>query len=296
MYSKSFRKMALVTGILFIAMLSLASSPVVAETPTIFSTTFTSEYVVGTFDEDLQSIIGHKNGWVVQMTNPRIERSPYYTPGICEFNSSDPECKWYLIVDSFTFKFIGPDADLLNDRVGQYLVQGWAGKYWTDLGLMTIDEYSGTCSFYFYVGSDEGQNQIYFATMGNGSCQTDPDGIPVLDGLVVDPASTGFFDFRPGYAGNLWGHTSSMSMYFLMGPPQGTVDMSIDETTIGLKDGKMGIKGYLDVSSQDIVLHPQARIIFELQTGGTDDQPEFEVVGEDQFQFTSDVDKLQFKR
>ena len=291
------RKLALVAGILLITLLALASSSVGAETPTVISTTFTSEEVIGTFDEELQSIIGNKNGWVVQMTNPRVERHPGYEPYRCDFDPWHPECGWLLMVDSFTFKFTGPDADLLNDRVGQYLVQGWADKPYTDRGLMQIDEYSpGTCSLYFYVGSDEGQSQIYFATQGGASCQTDADGTPVLDGMVVHPVSTTFFDFRPGYAGNLWGHTGSMSMYFLMGPPKGTVDMFINETTIGLKDGKMGIKGYLDVGSQDLVLHPQARIIFELQTGGTADQPEFEVVGEDQFQFTTDADKLHFKR
>ena len=297
MRTGSFRKVALVTGILFMALFALASSQVGAETPTVISTTFTSEEVIGTFDEELQSIIGNENGWVVQMTNPRVERSPYYDPWTCEFDPWGLYCGWYLVVDSFTFRFIGPDADLLNDRVGQYLVEGWAGKSWTDIGLMEITEYSpGTCGFYFYVGSDEGQDQIYFATTGYGSCQTDADGTPILDGLVIDPASTCFFDFRPGYGGNLWGYTGSMSMYFLMGPPKGTVDMSINETTIGLKDGKMGIKGYLDAGSQELVLDPQARIIFELQTGGTDDQPEFEVVGEDQFQFTTDADKLHFKR
>jgi hypothetical protein len=297
MSTRSFRKVALVTGILFIALLALVSSPVGAETPTIISTTFTSEYVNGTFDEELQSIIGNENGWVVQMTNPRIERSPNYDPWLCEFDPWDPDCKWFLIVDSFTFKFTGPDADLLNDRVGQYLVQGWAGRPYTDLGLMTVAEYSpGVFSFYFYVGSDEGQNQIYFATMGSASCQTDTDGTPILDGIVVHPASTCFFDFRPGYEGNLWGYTGSMSMYYLMGPPKGTVDMSINEATIGLKDGKMGIKGYLFVGSQELVVNPQARIIFELQTGGTADEPEFEVVGEDLFQFTTDVDKLHFKQ
>jgi len=143
MITRSFRKAALVSGILFIALFTLASSQVGAETPTIISTTFTSEEVLGTFDEELQSIIGHENGWVVQMTNPRVERSPYYDPAQCSHSfPGDLICQWYLIVDSFTFKFTGPDADLLNDRVGQYLVQGWAGKPWTDLGLMSILEYT----------------------------------------------------------------------------------------------------------------------------------------------------------
>jgi hypothetical protein len=225
------------------------------------------------------------------MTNPRIERSPYYDPWGCDYDPVGTYCGWYLIVDSFTFKFTGPDADLLNDRVGQYLVQGWADPS-NDLALMSITDWG----FDFYVGSDEGQNQIYFSTRHNGSCQTDADGTPVLDGMIFDPVVTYFFDFRPGYAGNLVGNTGSMSMYFLMGPPKATVDMSIEETTVGLKDGKMGIKGYLDVGSQDIVTNPQARIIFELQTGGTADQPEFEVVGEDQFQFTTHADKLLYKR
>lgn len=143
---------------------------------------------------------------------------------------------------------------------------------------------------------DEFPDHIYFATQGYGSCQTDADEIPILDGIVFGSVYTTFFDFRPGYAGNLIGNTGSMSMYFLMGPPKATVDMSIKEAAISLKDGKMGIKGYLDVGSQDIVTNPQARIIFELQTGGTADQPEFEVVGEDQFQFATDADKLRFKR
>ncbi len=289
--------MALVTGIFFIALLALASSQVGAKTPTVISTTFTSEEAIGIFDEELQSIIGHENGWVVQMTNPRVERSPYYDPSDCVFDPLGSDCGWFLMVDSFTFKFTGPDADLLNNRVGQYLVQGWSGKPWTDLGLISIQEsYPGRCSFYFYVGSDEGQNQIYFATGGSASCQKDADGTPILDGVVVHPVGTQFIDFRPGYAGNLGGYTGSMSMYFLMGPPKGTVDMFIDEANIGLKDGKMGIKGYLDVSSQDLVLHPQGRIIFELQTGGTADQPEFEAVGENQFQFITDKEKLLFKR
>jgi hypothetical protein len=298
MSTRSFRKAALVSGILFIALLALASSQVGAETPTIISTTFTSEDVSGTFDEELQSIIGHDNGWVVQMTNPRVERSPYYDPSLCKYDPSGADCGWFLIVDSFTFKFTGPDAELLNDRVGQYLIQGWAGGGWTDLDLMRIDDRMGSCTFDFYVGSDEGQNHIYFDTRGYGyaSCQKDADGTPILDDIIVNPVSTWFFDFRPGYAGYLGGYTGSMSMYFLMGLPKTTVNMSINEAAIGLKDGKMGIKGYLDVSSQDLVPNPQARIIFELQTGGTADQPEFEVVGEDQFQFTTDVNKLLFKR
>jgi len=79
---------------------------------------------------------------------------------------------------------------------------------------MDIFEEFGTCAFSFAVGSDEGQNHIFLNTWGSESCQTDPDGTPVLDGLVVDPAGTAFFDFRPGYSGNLIGHTGSMSMYF----------------------------------------------------------------------------------
>jgi len=85
---------------------------------------------------------------------------------------------------------------------------------------------------------DEFPDHIYFATQGYGSCQTDADEIPILDGIVFGSVYTTFFDFRPGYAGNLIGNTGSMSMYFLMGPPKATVDMSIKEAAISLKDGK----------------------------------------------------------
>lgn len=78
--------------------------------------------------------------------------------------------------------------------------------------------------------------------------------------------------------------------------PAPTVDMVIDEAKIGLKDGKMGIKGYIDFGNSSPDLNPQARILYELQTGGTADEPEFGIVGEDQFQFTTDADKLLFKR
>lgn len=77
--------------------------------------------------------------------------------------------------------------------------------------------------------------------------------------------------------------------------PQATVDMLVHEAKIGLKDGKMELKGYLDLGGYDFVPNPQARILFELQTGGTSEGPEFEIIGEDQFQFISDAEKLLFK-
>lgn len=78
--------------------------------------------------------------------------------------------------------------------------------------------------------------------------------------------------------------------------PEATVEMVIHEGKIGLKDGKMEIKGYIYLSDSYPVVHPQARILYELQTGGTTEEPEFDIVGEDQFQFTTDGDKLLFKR
>jgi len=81
--------------------------------------------------------------------------------------------------------------------------------------------------------------------------------------------------------------------------PEPTVNMSITEMEVDLEEGKFKIKGYLDVTDPDfvdIILDPQSRMLLELQTGGTEDDPGFGIVGEDQIQLTTDdCEELKFE-
>lgn len=78
-----------------------------------------------------------------------------------------------------------------------------------------------------------------------------------------------------------------------------TVEMVIDKMEIKLeKDGKFEIKGRLDITDPDfknLVVNPQSRLILELQTGGTKDNPEFGIVGEDEIQLKTDGKELKYK-
>ncbi|MFX0200086.1 MAG: hypothetical protein ACFFCW_28530 [Candidatus Hodarchaeota archaeon] len=80
--------------------------------------------------------------------------------------------------------------------------------------------------------------------------------------------------------------------------PVASVEMVIQSVKIDMKDGKFGIKGYftdpMDPDFANLVIDPQFRILFELQTGGTPTEPEFGIVGEDQVPLTSDDTKLVF--
>ncbi len=66
--------------------------------------------------------------------------------------------------------------------------------------------------------------------------------------------------------------------------PEPTVEMDIDKVKIKLKDGKIKIDGYINLDNYEIVANPQVRITVEIQTGGTFEEPEFGVIGEDQIQ------------
>ncbi len=78
--------------------------------------------------------------------------------------------------------------------------------------------------------------------------------------------------------------------------PEPTVEMVIDKMEIDLEGGKFEIKGYLDTTDfENLVLDPQSRLLLELQTGGNEDIPEFDIVGEDQIQLTTDDDWEELK-
>jgi hypothetical protein len=75
--------------------------------------------------------------------------------------------------------------------------------------------------------------------------------------------------------------------YIVEYSPEPTVEMTIDKIVISLEDGKFKIKGHLDITDPDfenLLLNPQSRLLLELQTGGTEDNPEFGIAGEDKVQ------------
>lgn len=85
---------------------------------------------------------------------------------------------------------------------------------------------------------------------------------------------------------------------FEPGRPEPTINMFINKIEIHLEDGKFEIKGYLDTSDEDfenLVLDPQFRMLLELQTGGTKENPELGIVGEDQIQLITDDDWEELK-
>ena len=51
-----------------------------------------------------------------------------------------------------------------------------------------------------------------------------------------------------------------------------------------------------DPDFENLVFDPQSQLLLELQTGGTEDNPEFGIVGEDQIQLTTDDgEELEFE-
>jgi len=64
-----------------------------------------------------------------------------------------------------------------------------------------------------------------------------------------------------------------------------------------MNNGKFMIKGNLDVANSafdNLMEDPQFRIMLELQSGGTENDPEFGIVSEDQVPLTSGNRKLRY--
>ncbi len=81
--------------------------------------------------------------------------------------------------------------------------------------------------------------------------------------------------------------------------PAPTVNMIVKKVEISLIDGKFEIKGFLDITDSDfrnIVLNPDSRLLIELQTGGTEKEPEFGVVSEGNIKLITDdlAEELKF--
>jgi len=75
------------------------------------------------------------------------------------------------------------------------------------------------------------------------------------------------------------------------------VDMVIEKVRIDMKKGKFMIEWNLDVANpafDNLIENPQFRTMLELQTGGTENDPEVGIVSEDQVPLTSGNKKLQY--
>lgn len=73
--------------------------------------------------------------------------------------------------------------------------------------------------------------------------------------------------------------------------PETTVDITVKKLKINLAESVFQIKGSFDIDDTDfgnLLLNPQARLLLELQTGGSKNDPEYGIVGEDQVQLESD--------
>jgi hypothetical protein len=153
------------------------------------SSSFSMDYLLGTVGPDLAEVYdnGHEHTWTLTLhgtTQSHSTNGSYYATDIH--------------ATSFDLEFFGPDADLLNGIVSDYLAGGDASAYlqntyYDNGGGFAIMHVVVWGTMYFYSGHDIGVDTLF---------PTDADGYPVVgpEPFSIEPDYTelGYFDLYSG--------------------------------------------------------------------------------------------------